>query len=262
MTSGKAARRQRQTVARPPTRSTEGRKASPLIITAAAGIVLLLVTVILIVVLAGGGSKSSSKITSGTKLPDASVIASQFHGIPQSGNVLGKATAPVTMIEYIDLQCPICRQFETEVFPTIVNRYVRTGKLKVEARPIAFIGPDSERGRRAMLVAEQHDKGFNFSQLLYFNQGAENSGWLDGSMIADAAVSVGVGAKTVADNLNTTAVADKEQVYDQQAKTDKVSGTPTVYVLKTGSSQKTEVTPGSAPSIAELSAAIDQQLKQ
>ena len=70
-----------------------------------------------------------------------------FEGIPQHGNVLGYASAPVTMVEYVDLQCPYCRAFETEVMPTMIRRYVRTGKLKVEARPLAFIGPDSERGR-------------------------------------------------------------------------------------------------------------------
>ena len=59
--------------------------------------------------------------TTGT-LPDANVIAQQFDGIPQAGNVLGKTTAPATMVEYIDLQCPVCRAFETEVMPTIIDR--------------------------------------------------------------------------------------------------------------------------------------------
>jgi protein-disulfide isomerase len=233
MTSGKQARRQRQAQApRPPVRSTEGRRASPMVLLVAlAGFLGIGAAVVLILVVGGNGSGSSS--TTGT-LPDANVIAQQFDGIPQAGNVLGKKTAPVTMVEYIDLQCPVCRAFETDVMPTIIDRYVRTGKLKVEARPIAIIGPDSERGRRAMIAAERQNKAFNFAQLLYFNQGAENSGWLDDSMVAAAARSIpGVNVKALQDAMNSSSVADESQTYDQEAQTDQVGGTPTVLAGKT-----------------------------
>jgi protein-disulfide isomerase len=260
MTSGKQARRQRQAQApRPPVRSTEGRRASPMVLLVAlAGFLGIGAAVVLILVVGGNGSGSSS--TTGT-LPDANVIAQQFDGIPQAGNVLGKKTAPVTMVEYIDLQCPVCRAFETDVMPTIIDRYVRTGKLKVEARPIAIIGPDSERGRRAMIAAERQNRAFNFAQLLYFNQGAENSGWLDDSMVAAAARSIpGVNVKALQDAMNSSSVADEAQTYDQEAQTDKVGGTPTVLAGKTGGKLAT-VTPGGSPDVAALSAAIDTVLR-
>jgi protein-disulfide isomerase len=262
MTSGKQARRQRQAqVARPPVRSTEGRRASPAVLVAALlGFVGIAVAVVLIVVFAGGGSGSSS--ATGATLPDADVIAQQFDGIPQRGNVLGKANAPATMIEYIDLQCPICRAFETDVMPTILRRYVRTGKLKVEARSIAFIGSDSERGRQAMIAASKQNRAFNFAQLLYFNQGAENSGWLDDSMVASAAKSIpGVNVKVLQDEMSSSAVASEARTFDTQAEADHVSGTPTVLVGKTGG-KLTEVSPGQAPDVATLSAAIDRAATQ
>jgi protein-disulfide isomerase len=260
MTSGKQARRQRQAQApRPPVRSTEGRRASPMVLLVAlAGFLGIGAAVVLILVVGGNGSGSSS--TTGT-LPDANVIAQQFDGIPQAGNVLGKKTAPVTMVEYIDLQCPVCRAFETDVMPSIIDRYVRTGKLKVEARPIAIIGPDSERGRRAMIAAERQDRAFNFAQLLYFNQGAENSGWLDDSIVAAAARSIpGVNVKALQDAMNSSSVADEAQTYDQEAQTDQVGGTPTVLAGKTGGKLAT-VTPGGSPDVAALSAAIDSALR-
>jgi protein-disulfide isomerase len=259
MTSGKQARRQRQ-VARPPTRSTEGRKASPAVLLGALGAVIAIALAVILVVVFTGGSSGSSEAT-GTTLPDSDTIAQQFQGIPQQGNVLGKASAPVTMVEYIDLQCPICRQFETEVMPTIIERYVRTGKVKVEARPIAFIGPDSQRGRRGMIAAEPEGKAFNFSQILYFNQGPENGGWLSDSMVADAAVSVGLDPQKILDAMDSKAVADKATAYDGQAQADAVSGTPTIFVGTAGAAKPTEVTPGRSPSLEELSAAIDSALK-
>ena len=82
-----------------------------------------------------------------------------FKGIPQNGLTLGTPKAPVTMVEYIDLQCPICQQFETQVMPDIITKYVRTGKVKVEARVLDFIGPDSSRGRNAMIAAATAEQG-------------------------------------------------------------------------------------------------------
>ena len=228
------------------------------LLVALAGFLGIGAAVVLILVVGGNGSGSSS--TTGT-LPDANVIAQQFDGIPQAGNVLGKKTAPVTMVEYIDLQCPVCRAFETDVMPTIIDRYVRTGKLKVEARAIAIIGPDSERGRRAMIAAERQNRAFNFAQLLYFNQGAENSGWLDDSIVAAAARSIsGVNVKALQDAMNSSSVADEAQTYDQEAQTDQVGGTPTVLAGKTGG-KLTTVTPGGSPDVAALSAAIDTALR-
>ena len=233
MTSGKQARRQRQAVARPPVRSTGGgRKASPtVLIGALVGIAAVAAVVAVVLVLTGGSSGTKT----GTPLADAAVIRTQLAGIPQHGNVLGNASAPVTLVEYIDLQCPVCRQFETEVMPTLIERYVRPGKLKVEARPIAFIGPDSERGRSATIAAFQQNRGFNFSQLLYFNQGAENGGWLDDQMVADAAASIpGLDAAKLQSSLDSESVSAASRRYDAQAQADAVSGTPTLLVGRTG----------------------------
>src|SRR6185437_1323708 len=97
-------------------------------------------------------------------------------------NVLGSPQAPVTMIVYVDLQCPFCAQFEIGAMPTLVARYVRADKLRVELRPIAFIGPDSERGRLAVIAAAEQGKLFNLAALLYANQGAENADWLSDAL--------------------------------------------------------------------------------
>lgn len=259
MTSGKQARRQRQAAARPPVRSTEGRKASPLVLGGAVAVLVVIGVIVAVVAFTGGGSKSGSTAT-GTPLPDAGVIAKQFAGIPQNGNVLGKPSAPVTLVEYVDLQCPVCRDLETQVMPTIVSRYVRTGKVKLVARPVAIIGPDSERGRRAMIAAFKQNRGFNFSQLLYFNQGPENGGWLDDSMVADAATSIsGVNVKQLQDSVNSNAVADETVTYDRQAQADHLAATPTLLIGKSGG-RLTNLGAG-VPTVAALSARIDQELQ-
>jgi protein-disulfide isomerase len=49
---------------------------------------------------------------------------------------LGKAAAPLTMVEFTDYQCPYCRRFQAEVFPRLKRDYIDTGKLRFIARDL------------------------------------------------------------------------------------------------------------------------------
>src|SRR5215208_378183 len=260
MTSGKQARKQRQAQRPPVSSKGGGRKASPkVLLGAVAGLAGIVAAIALAVAFTGGSSSPSSPTVSA--LPDASSVIQLFKGIPQQGNVLGKASAPVTMVEYVDLQCPVCRAFETEVMPTIVDRYVRTGKVKIEARTIAFIGPDSDRGRRAAIAASRQNRLFDFEQLLYANQGPENGGWLDDSMVTAAGKSIpGLDVQALLDTRNSAGVVDTAKRYDAQAKADGVGGTPALYLGKSGG-KLVPFSPSAAPDAAALSTALDRALR-
>jgi protein-disulfide isomerase len=262
MTSGKAARRQRQeAVARPPVRSTQGRGASPKVLAGAAGVIVLIVVAVVLALVLTRGSSSSSSSTP-TPLPDSDSAVAMMRGIPQHANVLGKPTAPVKMLEYIDLQCSSCRIFETETMPTIIKKYVRTGKLQVEARPIVAIGPDSERGQRAVIAAGRQNQFFTLAQILYDNQGPENGGWLSDQTVADGASGVpSLDQATFDRDFKSSPAASEAKAFNAQATADNVSGTPTVYVAR-GNGARTEVAPGLIPTVAQMSAAIEQRLAQ
>ncbi len=128
-------RRSRELRTHPGTPRTRSRRASPrVLLIGAAAVAALAVVIVLAVVLSGG---SSTKVTNApaagslaNALPGAAEVETLFKGIPQHGTTLGSQSAPVTMIEYVDAQCPYCRMFETQVLPDIVRRYVRTGKAE------------------------------------------------------------------------------------------------------------------------------------
>jgi protein-disulfide isomerase len=212
------------------------RGASPrvLAIAAALAAVVVIAIVAAVVTTGGKGSGVGALPANGSlrnALPDARSVHTLFRGIPQHGLTLGSPSAPVTLVEYVDLQCPYCQQFETQVMPQIVKDWVRTGKVKVEVRPLAFIGPDSVRGRDAMLAAARQNKAFEFAQILYDNQGTENTGWLDDGMVASAAKSIpGLNPKQLFATRASSAIAQQGNDVDNDATADNVVGTPTLFV--------------------------------
>jgi protein-disulfide isomerase len=206
-------------------------------VAAAAVVVLAAIAVTLGLVLSSGSSNAAvpARGSLTNALPAAAEVQQLFRGIPQHGNVLGSQSAPVTLVEYVDLQCPYCKQFETQAMPALIGNYVRTGKVKIEVRPIAFIGPDSQSGRAAAIAAGEQNKLFNFAQILYLNQGIENSGWLSSQMITSAAASIpGLDVARLLAGSNSDAVKTQAGAFDEQAAADDVQATPTILVGRSG----------------------------
>ena len=57
---------------------------------------------------------------------------------PLGDIVLGSETAPVTIVEYISLTCPHCRNFAAKTFPELKKRYIDTGKVRFILREFAL----------------------------------------------------------------------------------------------------------------------------
>jgi protein-disulfide isomerase len=244
MPSGKVSKQRRRAAQAPPPVRAKGalgrRQASRgVLIGAGAVIVAIVVAAVLAVAFTGGSSGSAENVpivgSLTAALPGAANVEALFKGVPQHGTTLGSPKAAVTMTEFIDLQCPYCQQFETQLFPDIVRSYVRSGKLRVVMRPWAFIGPDSTRGQAAVLAAGAADKSFNLAEVLYANQGTENTGWLDQSMVANAAASIpGLHVRTLLTAVGSARVKAQAQSVDADATTDNIDQTPTIFVGKSG----------------------------
>lgn len=81
---------------------------------------------------------------------------------------LGKADAPVTLIEYSALTCPHCAHFHKDVLPQIKANYIDTGKVRMIFREFAF----NQVGIRAAMIARclPADKYYDFTQALFDTQ--------------------------------------------------------------------------------------------
>ena len=69
----------------------------------------------------------------------AAAQAAGFIGVDDDP-VLGEASARVTIIEFGDYQCPVCRQFWKETLPRIRKEYIETGKVKLVFRDLPLAG--------------------------------------------------------------------------------------------------------------------------
>jgi protein-disulfide isomerase len=270
--SGKKSKEQRraaQVRTPPPVKSkggTRARQASPRALAIGGGVVAIVAIVIVLAVVLSGGSSGgglpknhavTGSLANG--LPGAADVNAELKGIPQNGTTLGWPFAPVTLTEYIDLQCPVCQEFETTTFPDVVQKYVRAKKVKVVMEPWAFIGPDSYRGQAATIAAARQNKAFDFAALLYDNQGTENTGWLTDEMIYNIAAGIpGLNIDTMFSERKSSPVKQAASKVDADAQANNVNATPAIFVNKSGAKPKLFIE--GLPDETKLFAAIDAAL--
>jgi protein-disulfide isomerase len=77
--------------------------------------------------------------------------------LPPGEPALGSATAPLTMVEFTDYQCPYCRRFQAEVWPKLKRHYIDTGKVRYIARdlPLEFHSAAAPAAEAAHCAGEQ-----------------------------------------------------------------------------------------------------------
>ena len=107
-----------------------------------------------------------------------SVVGPARPARPTSGRVtdlkgysLGSADAPLTMVEFTDLQCPYCRQFALTTFDELKKNWIDTGKLRYISRdfPIDMLHPHATAAARAARCAGEQGKFWDMRLTLVRN---------------------------------------------------------------------------------------------
>ncbi|PTL58820.1 DsbA family protein [Paraconexibacter algicola] len=187
------------------------------------------------IAISAGGTEDGPTKKAGETVAGQTEVTQRFAGIPQAGIVLGQADAPVTLVEFADMQCPFCAEFARDGLPTLVEREVRAGTLRVEFRSMAFIGDDSQTLARAVAGAGAQGKLWQALDLFFINQGRENSGYADDAFVRTTLSGIpGLDVdKAIADgegSAGTEAINQAQQLADQNG----ISSTPSFLIGKTG----------------------------
>jgi len=154
-------------------------------------------------------------------------------GIPQDGVALGNPKAPVTLVEFADLQCPFCAHFAGDPLRTVVDEYVRPGKVRLEFRGLAFLGPDSDKALRAALAAGEQDRLWDVVHELYAMQGHENSGWVSDTLLESLAYPGFDVDRMLAETSSPAVDRELKSAADEAQRLD-VNSTPTLFAGPTG----------------------------
>ena len=204
------------------------------------GIVVAVVAAgIVVVLIASGGSRAKKIAPESTEARTATnQITALLGGIPQNGNVLGRPTAPVTLQYFGDLQCPVCRSFTIGALPSIIQKWVRGGELKVEYRSLetATREPEVFKAQHvAALAAGKQNKMWNFLETFYHEQQEEDTGYVTETYIQGIAKQVfGLNLSRWMSDRNDPALANQLSSDAQAASSQGLNGTPAFLIGRSG----------------------------
>lgn len=218
----------------------------------AAVFLVVIAVVILIAVSSGGGSGGDA-----SNIEEVPEVDRLLKGIPQKELVLGEPSAKATLVEFGDLQCPVCKAYSEEVIPGVIESRVRGGEAAIEFRNYTIISQQSTPAGAAAIAAGKQGRGWNFIELFYRNQGEEGSGYVTDEFLTSIAKGAGVPdiARWNEERKNKAIVREVEETTAEAQKLG-FSGTPSFAVEGPGTNGLEPI--GSAPSPEEIEEAISK----
>jgi protein-disulfide isomerase len=203
------------------------------------GVVAAVVVAIVVVLIATSGGGSSGKVQTGTKaVPLVNKVEAQLAGTTQSGNVIGRSTAPVTLVYFGDLECPICRDFSLGALPKLFQEQVKTGRLRIEYRSLETATREPEVFKTqqiAALAAGKQNKMWQYIELFYNQQGEESSGYVTEKFLQGLAQQVpGLNLTQWASDRGSATLNNQIAADAQAANNAGFTGTPSFLIGKTG----------------------------
>jgi protein-disulfide isomerase len=147
---------------------------------------------------------------------------------PLGERVLGKATAPVTVIEYVSLTCPHCANFQKTLFPRVKKEFIDTGKVRYIVREFP-IGHMSGAAAIVNRCAPEDKYFFLLNQFL-----TRQPEWVSQEVRPDALYSVakssGMTRETFDKCLSNQTIIDGLTEVKQRGRQFGVIGTPTFFI--------------------------------
>ena len=213
---------------------------------------LAVVIVAVLIVIASGGDDGGDA----GNVKHASTVDQELSGLQQDGMVLGDPNAPVEVIEFGDLQCPVCKSASENILPALFEGPVAQGQAKIAFRNFVVISEESETAGAAAIAAGEQGRGWSFVELFYRNQGREGSGYVTDEFLT--AIAEGAGVADIQkwnEARNGSDVKNKVEEDQEEAIRLGFEGTPS-FAVKGPNTNGIELL-GNVASAADLESAIN-----
>jgi protein-disulfide isomerase len=202
-----------------------------------AGVVLAAVAVIAVAIAISSSGGGSTKASPAAFKSAASTVDATLAGIPQTGSTLGSPSAKVTVTEYGDLQCPICRDFALGSENQLISNEVKAGKVKLVYKSLETAtgnGPNPNifgTQQAAAYAAGNQAKAWNYILVFYHSQGQEGTAYVNQSFLNGIATAIpGLNYSQWSSQSNSSALTSQVTSEEQQAASHGFNSTPTIVV--------------------------------
>jgi protein-disulfide isomerase len=189
--------------------------------------------------------------------PTAANLAKVRMGVGTGWHAMGRTNAPVTLVEFVDYQCPFCKRFQTEIFPELKKNYIDSGKVQFISRdmPLEF-HPYSFMAAEAARCAGDQEKYWEMHDALI----TYASPW-SYEVVPNVAIEISLNMKTFQACVQSGKYRSDVQKDASEAAALQISGTPAFVLAKSaGSKLDGSLIVGAQP-FAAFQSAIDALLK-
>jgi protein-disulfide isomerase len=173
-----------------------------------------------------------------------------------AGYAMGKVDAPLTIVEFTDLQCPFCSRFHNQTFDEIKKNYIDTGKVRFISRDFPLsIHPQAMPAAIASRCAGEQGKFWELRTQL-----VRNASMLTPEYIKSSATNLKLNMadfQKCVDAGNYTAAVQSDM---REGSGVGVTGTPSFVLGKTGKDQLEGTLIVGAQPYAAFEAAINELL--
>ncbi len=184
--------------------------------------------------MSGGGWGSNN-----TMKEENMTMSSGTIDLSMASPVEGSSSAPVTIVEFGDYQCPECDAWFKNQDPAIKTNYIDTNKVKLYFVDFPWAGSDSISAAEASYCAGDQGKYWDYHNYLYQQQAGIQSGWANPSNLKSYAAILGLDTNKFNSCLDSGIYADRVSHNKDVGTTKGVSGTPTFFIVgQTGSMQE------------------------
>lgn len=144
--------------------------------------------------------------------------------------IIGQPDAPVTIVEYGDYQCPICKRFFEQTEPQLIAKYINTGKAKIEFRVETHIGEESIAAGEAAYCANDQNAFKNFHDELFGSQKGINDGAFSDENLKAMAKKLGLDTAKFNTCLDNQTYRQTVLNSNAEAQERGVTATPTFFI--------------------------------